>query len=84
MGETLPAKPGPAALVRIPPVGDALVRLMRDGAALREAPSVTLLPVLLPGPGVYRVEVDLRIDRSPLGGLAWRPWIFSSPVHGRE
>jgi hypothetical protein len=36
--------------------------------------------VPLPGPGVYRVEVDLRVDLFPIGGVAYRPWIFSNPV----
>ena len=43
----------------------------------------TLLRVPLPGPGVYRVEVDLRVDLFPIGGVAYRPWIFSNPVYVR-
>ncbi|HEY7139200.1 MAG TPA: PHP domain-containing protein [Methylomirabilota bacterium] len=83
MGETLPFRPGQTALIRVPPVGDALVRLLRDGAVLHEGPGSTLLRVPLPGPGVYRVEVDLRVDLFPLGGTAYRPWIFSNPVYVR-
>ena len=59
------------------------MRLLRDGAVLHEAPGATLLRIPLPGPGVYRVEVDLRVDLFPIGGVAYRPWIFSNPVYVR-
>jgi hypothetical protein len=32
---------------------------------------------------VYRVEVDLHVDLFPIGGAAYRPWIFSNPVYVR-
>jgi hypothetical protein len=83
MGETVSFHPGQVALIRVPPVGDALVRLLRDGAVVREGPGDTLLQIPLPGPGVYRVEVDLRVDLFPIGGVAYRPWIFSNPVYVR-
>jgi hypothetical protein len=83
MGATVPFRPGQAALIEIPPVGDAMVRLLRDGAVFHEAPAETLLRIPLPGPGVYRVEVDLRVDLFPIGGEAYRPWIFSNPVYVR-
>src|SRR5262245_50024555 len=83
MGETVSYRPGQTAYVSVPPVGDALVRLLRDGAVLLEAPGEPLINVPLPGPGVYRVEVDLRVDLFPIGGIAYRPWIFSNPVYVR-
>ncbi len=67
----------------VPPVGDAIVRLLRDGTVLHEAPGDTLLRIPLPGSRVYRVEVDLRVDLFPIGGVAYRPWIFSNPVYVR-
>lgn len=83
MGVTVSFEPGQAALIGVPPVGDTMVRLLRDGAALHEAPGNMLRRVPLPGPGVYRVEADLRVDLSPIGGIAYRSWIFSNPGYGR-
>ena len=83
MGVTVSFKPGQAALIGVPPVGDAMVRLLRDGAVLHEAPGDMLRRVPLPGRSVYRVEVDRRVDLSPIGGMAYRPWIFSSLGYGR-
>ena len=84
MGATVPFKPGQTAVVEVPSVGDSVVRLLRDGAVVHEVPGDTLLRVALPGPGVYRVEVDLRVDLFPIDGVAYRPWIFSNPVYVRE
>ncbi len=83
MGATVPFRPGQAALIEVPPVGDAIVRLLRDGTVLHEVPGDMLLRIPLPGSGVYRVEVDLRVDLFPIGGVAYRPWIFSNPVYVR-
>ena len=84
MGATVPFKPGQTAVAEVPPVGDSVVRLLRDGAVLHEVPGETLLRVALPGPGVDRVEVDLRLDLFPIDGVAYRPWILSNPVYVRE
>jgi hypothetical protein len=83
LGETVPFHPGQTAIIRVPPVGRALVRLLRDGAVVYESPGDTLLDVPLPGPGVYRVEVDLHVDLFPIGRATYRPWIFSNPVYVR-
>jgi hypothetical protein len=83
MGETVAFRPGQTVLVQVPPIGDSAVRLLRDGAVIHEAPGERLLSVPVPGPGVYRVEVDLRVDLFPIGGAAYRPWIFSNAVHIR-
>ena len=78
MGETVPFHLGRGALIRVPPIGDAL---LRDGAVVHGAPGDTLLRVPLPRPGVYRVEVGLRVHLSPIGGAAYPPWILSNPVY---
>jgi hypothetical protein len=83
MGDTVPYHPGQVALVRVPPIGDSVVRLLRDGAVTYEGPGGAHLSVPLPGPGVYRVEVDLRVGLLPISGVAYRPWIFSNAVHVR-
>lgn len=60
--------------VQVP--GEGRIRLLRDGAVIREESGRSLcLPV--PGPGVYRVEVRRR------AWGRWRPWIFSNPVYLR-
>jgi len=84
MGATVSWTPGQTAVVEVPPVGDSVVRLLRNGAVFRETAGDTLLRVPLPGPGVYRIEVDLRVDLFPIDGTAYRPWIFSNPVYVRE
>ncbi len=62
-----------------------MVRLVRNGEVIHEGPGGTgPVRVPVPGPGVYRVEVDLRVDLFPLGGTGFRPWIFSNPVYVGE
>lgn len=84
MGETVPLRPGQAALVRMPPGGESLMRPLRDSAAIHETPGDALLSVPLSGAGAYRVEVDLSIVPFPIGDEAYRPWIFSNAVHVSE
>lgn len=84
MGATVPFGPGQTALIEIPRVGDAMARLPPDGAVLPEAPTDTLLRIPLPGHGVYRVEVDLRVNLFPIGDARYRPWIFPSLMYVRE
>ncbi len=38
------------------------------------------LKMPLEDPGVYRAEVDLRVDK-PGGQSQWMPWIYSNPIH---
>lgn len=84
MGDSVPFREGQVAAIRVPPVGQARVRLLRDGQVLREEPvSPSPWTVGLPGPGVYRVEVDLHVDLFPIGLPGFRPWIFSNPVYVR-
>ena len=80
MGETTSFQPWQGALVRVPPVRNTRVRRLRDGAAVHEAPGDVLLRAPVPGPGVYRVEVDLRVGLFPITGIPCRPWICSNPV----
>jgi hypothetical protein len=81
MGDKVRFAPGAVAEIRVPPVGESVARLIRDGGVVHEAPAAGALTVPLPGPGVYRVEVDLRVDLFPIGGAAFRPWIFSNAVY---
>lgn len=84
MGETVRFEEGQAAAILVPPVGEAVVRLVRNGEVIHQGAGMGPVSVALPGPGVYRVEVDLRVDLFPLGGTALRPWIFSNPVYVGE
>ncbi|MGH7321170.1 MAG: CehA/McbA family metallohydrolase, partial [Candidatus Rokuibacteriota bacterium] len=61
MGETIQLGEGVTFQVRVPPVGDAIVRLLRDGTPVFEESATGPLEVPAPGPGAYRVEVDLRV-----------------------
>lgn len=83
MGETVPLGTGLALEVRVPPVGEALVRLFRDGEVIHEA--VVEGPVRVPigAPGAYRVEVDLQVDLFPIATARRMPWIFSNAIYVR-
>ncbi len=60
--------------VQVPTPG--LVVLVKDGQQFRQC-LCSKFSVPAAGPGVYRVEVFLKIqDR-------WRPWIFSNPIYIR-
>ena len=45
MGATVPFKPGQTAVLQIPPVGDSMVRLLRDGTVVHEGPGDTLVRI---------------------------------------
>ena len=53
-----------------------VLTLLRDGVPIRREEG-RLLRHGVDRPGVYRVEVSLRVvDR-------WRPWIFANPIYVR-
>jgi hypothetical protein len=81
MGDVLPFEEGQVATIRVPPVGRAVARLLRDGEVIHEGAVEGALAVRIPGPGVYRVEVDLHVDLFPVARPGFRPWIFSNPVY---
>jgi hypothetical protein len=58
-----------------------VARLLRDGEVIHEGAVEGALAVRIPGPGVYRVEVDLHVDLFPVARPGFRPWIFSNPVY---
>jgi hypothetical protein len=84
MGDSIRFSPGQAAEIAVPPAGESVVRLVRNGAIVHQGPGTGAVRIPLPGPGVYRVEVDLRVDLFPLGGTGFRPWIFSNPIYVGE
>jgi predicted metal-dependent phosphoesterase TrpH len=81
MGDRVPLAEGLTAVVRVPPAGDAVVRLLADGEVVHEAPAGGLLEVPVRSPGAYRVEVDLRVNLFPIATRRHMPWIFSNPVY---
>ena len=72
MGDVWEHLPHPQLVVRLPNVG--AIEIVKNGVPefrtvgneLEYTPS---------GPGVYRVEVFLKIQRR------WRPWIISNPIY---
>lgn len=74
MGETAPWRPG-TRLRALAPVPGRFT-LVRDGAVLGRAEG-RAAAWDAPGPGNYRVEVELRV------GDDWVPWIFANPVRLR-
>ena len=74
MGEALKMEPGLVLEVQSPI--PAAIILLRDGVPVRREQG-RLLRHGVDRPGVYRVEVSLRVvDR-------WRPWIFANPIYVR-
>ena len=74
MGEALKMEPGMVLEVQSPI--PAAITLLRDGVPIRREQG-RLLRHGIDRPGVYRVEVSLRVvDR-------WRPWIFANPIYVR-
>ena len=73
LGGQIPWMGGARAVVSLPPAGrNASLRLLRDGKVVAEGEG-TSWEVLLPGPGVYRVEAWLDWGR-PV------PWILTNPI----
>jgi hypothetical protein len=67
--------------VRVPPVGDTLVRVVRDGAVVHEASGGAPVRVPADAAGVYRVEVELGVNLFPITTARRLPWIFSNPIY---
>jgi hypothetical protein len=84
MGETLRAGEGWEFQVRVPPVGETRVRLLRDGQVVQEGPGRQPLLAPVGAPGVYRVEVDLLVNLFPIATARHMPWIFSNPIYVRS
>lgn len=81
MGETVALVDGLSMEVRVPPVGETLVRLLRDGQVVHEEAAAGPIRVPVAAPGVYRVEVDLRANLFPIATARLMPWIFSNPIY---
>jgi hypothetical protein len=83
MGESVAFREGLALHVRVPPVGRAVARVIRNQAVVHEGAAETALRWPVKGPGTYRVEVDLEVPLFPIGTTRHMPWIFSNPIHVR-
>lgn len=81
MGETVRAGEGWVLEVRVPPVGETRVRVVRDGAVVREASGGGPVRVPADAAGVYRVEVELGVNLFPITTARRLPWIFSNPIY---
>ncbi|HEV8307840.1 MAG TPA: PHP domain-containing protein [Methylomirabilota bacterium] len=84
MGETMRFAEGLVFEVRVPPVGESVVRLVRDGEVTHEGPGGASVRIPVTGPGVYRVEVDLHVNLFPIGMARRMPWIFSNAISVRQ
>jgi hypothetical protein len=83
MGDTVRAGEGWALEVRVPPMGETAVRVLRDGTPVHEGSGRDVVRVPADRPGTYRVEVDLLVNLFPIGTTRHMPWIFSNAIHVR-
>jgi PHP domain len=81
MGDSVRAGDGWVLQVRVPPVGETMVRIVRDGAVVHEAPGRDVVRVPVDAPGIYRVEVDLQASLFPIATARSMPWIFSNAIY---
>ncbi len=74
LGDEIPMQAGMTLVAQSPVPG--LLELLRDGVPIRRQEGRELRHQV-DRPGVYRVEVSLKVvDR-------WRPWIFANPIYVR-
>lgn len=74
LGDEVPIQAGLTMVAQSPVPG--LLELLRDGVPIRRQEGRELRHQV-DRPGVYRVEVSLKVvDR-------WRPWIFANPIYVR-
>ena len=74
IGDQVGMQEGTVLIVRSPVPGELV--LLRDGFPVSRTVGRSL-SYAVDRPGVYRVEVSLRVmDR-------WRPWIFANPIYVR-
>lgn len=83
MGEEVTFGPDLAFQLSVPPVGPALVRLLRGDEVVYERTGSGTVRVPVTGPGRYRVEVDLEINLFPIAARRRIPWIFSNAIDVR-
>jgi hypothetical protein len=75
MGDEVPMGTGLQLRIQTPVFGR--ITLVHNGRTVAEA-DTDHLTIPVDSPGVYRVEVQLRI------GNRWRPWIYSNPIYVRS
>ncbi len=81
MGETVRGGEGWTLEVRVPPVGETIVRIVRDGAVVHEGSGGAPVRIPANASGVYRVEVELGVNLFPIATARRMPWIFSNPIY---
>ena len=74
LGDEVPMQTGLTVVAQSPVPG--LVELLRDGVPIRRQEGRELRHQV-DRPGVYRVEVSLKVVNR------WRPWIFANPIYVR-
>jgi hypothetical protein len=83
MGATVRAGEGWVLEVRVPPVGETMVRVLRDGTPVHEGSGRDVVRVDADRGGTYRVEVDLLVNLFPIAAARRMPWIFSNAIYVR-
>jgi hypothetical protein len=84
MGTTVRAGEGWVFEVRVPPVGETMMRLVRDGEVVHAEAGAREVRWPVEQPGAYRVEVDLRANLFPIATPRDVPWIFSNAIYVRR
>jgi hypothetical protein len=81
MGDTVRAGAGWDLEVRVPPMGETAVRILRDGTPVHESSGREVVRVPADRAGIYRVEVDLLVNLFPIATARRMPWIFSNAIY---
>jgi hypothetical protein len=67
--------------VQVPPMGETVVRVLRDGTPIHEGRGREVVRVPADRAGIYRVEVDLLVNLFPIATARHMPWIFSNAIY---
>jgi hypothetical protein len=81
MGDTVRVGEGWHLEVQVPPMGETVVRVLRDGTPIHEGRGREVVRVPADRAGIYRVEVDLLVNLFPIATARHMPWIFSNAIY---
>lgn len=84
MGDTVPLSSQPQLIVDVPPLNTKSleIRIYKNGQELEKIRG-TRAEIKITEPGVYRVQVRVRVQLPIPGELRWIPWIYTNNFYVR-